>query len=136
MKRPINFNRRISEPHYFKMGNGEVFIFEELKLSIIHNNNRWYQYNTHPYNNMDCIWLRPAEGWNASNFLGDYVLMIKINWENQTGAIVKSVVGNGVDTVPNCEVRFRFYVNDVKDLDSFSRFIENTITNNSHIIKS
>lgn len=135
MKRPINFHRRISEPHVFKMGNGEEFKFEELKLSIIHNNNRWYQYNTHPYN-MDCIWLRPAEGWNASNFLGDYVLMIKINWENQTGAIVKSVVGNGVDTVPNCEVRFRFYVNDVKDLDSFSRFIENTITNNSHIIKS
>jgi hypothetical protein len=133
MKRPVNFIDKINDGPHFIM-NDETFKIEQNVLGIYYHDILWYSSDRSEHKNTDCIWIRPEYGWVESNFLGNYVLLIKIDWENMNGEIVKSPVGAGSNTVPNCNVKFKFTIVDVASLEIFTNLIAETITNNIDIL--
>ena len=129
MKKPINFSKKIEERHTFVMGpSDEEFVFELIQVSVRYNNNIWYNPSSVADKNTSAIWLRPAEGWFETNLLGENVLIIKIDWENNIGTIIKCVVGNGFTTVPNIDWTFTFSIKDMKNYDSFVDLIKKSVT--------
>lgn len=133
MKRPVNFLDKINYDSYFNIDD-ETFKLEENGLNVYYENIEWYRPNDGGFGNVDCIWVRPESGWDASNLLGNYVLLIKIDWGKMIGEIVKSPVGQGSDTIPNCNATFKFTITQVASFEAFIAMISQNITNNIDIL--